>query len=864
MEIKSGTKLGPYEVTGLLGAGGMGEVYRAHDPRLNREVAVKILPASFAPDAQRLHRFEQEALATAALNHPNILAVFDIGTYRSASPDTEGAAAAAQECPYIVSELLEGESLRERLRSGPLSVRKATDYASQIARGLAAAHDKGIVHRDLKPDNIFIASDGQAKILDFGLAKLTRPEAGPDGQTLTRSIESDAGTVIGTVGYMSPEQVRGKPTDARSDLFSFGAILYEMLSGKRAFHGESSADVMSAILHQEPPELTETNRSVSPALDRIVRHCLEKNPAERFQSARDIAFDLEMVSGSSQSGARVQPPSRTAYIRRFMPLLWIALLIATAAIAFFAGRRPAAQLPQFRELSYERGAIPNARFAQDGRSVIYDATWDGKPVRVFTTPSDSAQPRALEFDQAHLFAVSSSGELAVGTGGVLGNHLDYRGATLGRAPSAGGAARAVLDNVAEADWAPDGTLAVVHTVNGHDRIEFPIGKVLFETSGWITGLRVSPKGDQIAFLEHPRWPDDRGSVSVVDTGGQKRTLSEEFESLDGLAWTPGGEIWFTGTSGTEYRSIQALDLAGHRRTVLRVPGVLTLFDISANGRVLMGVNSEKVGIKGRHSGKTAEQDLSWSGWTIASDVAPDGRFLLINEQSPIVGADYVVGMRTLDGSAPVRLGTGNAGNLSPDGKWVTSVPLTGAQRTLIFPVGVGTTKEVAANLDKLHYSFFADDRHLLLQGYEAGHALRCFSQEIDTGKMTPVTPEGVSACVGSLDGQTFAAPDLAGKLTLYPVNGGAPRTIPGDTTGMIPIRFGSDGTLYASHQNELPLRIFQINVTTGRQQVVTTLEPGDASGLIGISPVALSPDGKSYAYSYRRTLSELYVVEGLK
>jgi eukaryotic-like serine/threonine-protein kinase len=521
-------------------------------------------------------------------------------------------------------------------------------------------------------------------------------------------------------------------------------------------------------------------------------------------------------------------------------------------------------LPEFLNLSYERGAIANARFTQDGRSVIYDATWDGKPVRVFTTPSDSAQPRALDFDKAHLYAVSPTGELAIGTQGVLGNHLDYRNATLDRAPAAGGAARAVLDNVADADWAPDGTLAVVHTVNGHDRIEFPIGKVLFETPGWINGLRISPKGDQIAFLEHPRWPDDRGSVSVVNTSGNKRTVSEEFESLMGLAWTPNGEIWFTGTSGTEYRALQAVDLTGHRRTILRVPGVLTIFDIAANGRVLMSVSSEKVGVKGRESGKSAEQDLSWSGWSIAADITSDGKSLLFNEQSHIAGPDYVVAMRTLDGSAPVRLGIGNIGNLSPDGKWVTSVPLTGAQRTLIYPVGVGTTKELPVNLDKLHYSSFTDNHHLLVQGYEPGHAVRCLNQEIETGKMTPVTPEGISACTGSLDGKTFAAPDVGGKLTLYSVDGGASRTIPGDTTGMVPIRFGTDGSLYASYPNEVPQRVFKIDVVTGRQQVVTTLAPGDAAGLIGISPVALSPDGKSYAYSYRRTLSELYVVDGLK
>jgi serine/threonine protein kinase len=271
MALATGAKLGPYELATSIGAGGMGEVYRAHDHRLGRDVAVKIIPPSFASDASRVHRFEQEARAAAALNHPNILAVYDIGTH--------------DECPYIVSELLEGQTLRERLRGGPLPIRKVVDYALQIARGLVAAHDRGIVHRDLKPDNIFITNDGRVKILDFGLAKLTRPEAGIDDQTKT--MQSDPGTVLGTVGYMSPEQVRGKETDARSDLFSFGAVLYEMISGKRAFKGDSSADVLSAILKEEPPDVTEANQNVSPALDRVVRHPFPGRPDRRFKKDRE-------------------------------------------------------------------------------------------------------------------------------------------------------------------------------------------------------------------------------------------------------------------------------------------------------------------------------------------------------------------------------------------------------------------------------------------------------------------------------------------------------------------------------------------------------------------------------------------------
>src|ERR1700683_5122635 len=285
MALASGTKLGPYDLQSLLGAGGMGEVYRARDARLNRIVAIKVLPAMFSAGTGRLQPFMQEARSAAALNHPNILSIFDIG-------EESGS-------PYIVSELLEGQTLRERIRTGPLSSRKAIDYALQVARGLAAAHEKGIVHRDLKPENLFLTHDDRVKILDFGLAKLTRPETEADADAETVQVNTEPGQVMGTVGYMSPEQVRGKAADHRSDLFAFGSILYEMLSGQRAFQGETPADTMSAILKEEPAELSETARNVPPALERIVRHCLEKIPAHRFQSAGDLAFNLETLTDSS-------------------------------------------------------------------------------------------------------------------------------------------------------------------------------------------------------------------------------------------------------------------------------------------------------------------------------------------------------------------------------------------------------------------------------------------------------------------------------------------------------------------------------------------------------------------------------------
>jgi eukaryotic-like serine/threonine-protein kinase len=851
MAIKSDTRLGPYEIVSAIGAGGMGEVYRARDPRLKRDIAIKVLPASFSSDPLRLHRFEQEAIAAGALNHPNILAVYDIGQQGGS--------------PYIVSELLDGDTLRERLRSGPLPIRKAVDYAQQIASGLAAAHDKGIIHRDLKPENIFITNDGRVKILDFGLAKLTH-FGGSEGsdEVITQTIQSDPGTVLGTVGYMSPEQVRGKPADARSDLFSFGAILYEMLSGKRAFHGESPAETMSAILKEELQELTETNRNVPPALEHIVRHCLEKSPQERFQSARDIAFDLEMVSETSQTSARVQPIAFTFRWRRLLPIFWIISLVLVAVAAFLLGKRGAGSSPRFRTLSYERGSIPNARFTPDGRSVIYDAAWEGRPLKVFSTPAESVQPRALEFEQAHLLAVSRSGDIALGLAGMLGNHLDVRFATLGIAPLAGGAPRELLDNVAEADWGPDGTLAVVHTVNNRDRIEFPTGRVLYETTSWITGVRISPKGDRIAFLEHPVWPDDRGWVAAVDLSGHEQKLTQEYESLVGLAWSPGGDLWFAATQGNEYRSLRAVDLGGHERVVLTVPGTLRLYDIAHDGRVLLSLDNEHVGVKAYAPGQNGERDLSWSGWTIADDISRDNKWLLFDEQSVIAGSSYIVAIRSMEGSPPVRLGHGNGGYFSQNGKWVSTVPLTGEPRIVLLPTGVGAAKDLPVPLEKASFALLSpDDHHVMFGGAEQGHAFRCYVQEIDTGKIRAATPEGVYPCVPSPDGASVAAVNSEGKLAIYSPTTDQARIIPGDTSGLQPIRWCADGGLYV-YRNQLPLRILRIDPATGKQTVARELAPTDAAGLIGISPVVLSPDAKAYAYSYRRTLSELYVVEGLK
>jgi serine/threonine protein kinase len=394
-----GTRLGPYEILSLLGAGGMGEVYRARDTRLNRDVAVKVLPRSLVQSPAALARFEREAQAVAALSHPNILAIHDFGK--------EG------DVVYAVAELLQGQTLQERLTEGALSQRKAVEIALAIAHGLSAAHEKGIVHRDLKPANVFLTREGSVKLLDFGLAKVMAPPlASPDAPTVHPATEP--GVVMGTVGYMSPEQVRGKPLDYRSDIFSFGAILYEMLSGQRAFRGDSAADTMAAILNAEPPDLSTMNQNVSPALELVVRHCLEKNPEQRFQSVRDLAFHLDALSSIS-SAPQVVRADPAAPRRRRLPLAVAGVLLAavTAGAVWLLAPSRTADPPRYHQLTFRRGTILSARFLKDGESIVYGAAWDGEPFRVFSLQAGRRESAAVALPPADVLSVSSSGELAL-------------------------------------------------------------------------------------------------------------------------------------------------------------------------------------------------------------------------------------------------------------------------------------------------------------------------------------------------------------------------------------------------------------------------------------------------------------------
>jgi eukaryotic-like serine/threonine-protein kinase len=866
MTLAAGTKLGPYEILAPIGAGGMGEVYRAKDTRLGREVAVKILPPAFALDPERLRRFTSEAQAVAALNHPNILAIHDIGNEAGSQ--------------YLVMEFLDGESLRERLQAGALSIRKATEYAEQIAKGLAAAHDKGIVHRDLKPENIFITRDGHVKILDFGLAKLTAAEPKDANETLTRASATQPGVVLGTVGYMSPEQVRGQAADQRSDLFSFGAILYEMLSGKRAFTGDSSVEVMSAILKEEPPPLTETLRTIPPALDRIVHHCLEKNPAERFQSARDVAFNIASLSdiSSTSSGtsgttaaAAASAAASAQHAAAFKNMRVIALvsagvLLAGAAAMWLLLRQMPRHTPAtFERITFGSGSVGAARFTSDGQTIIFDAAWDGGATRLYQWRADTPQAQPMGADDARVVAISKSNELAV----LLHvGALDRQPVTLARMPLAGGAPREVLESVRDATWSPDEQLAVVHAVNGRDRLEYPIGKVLYETPGWISNPRFSPDGRTIAFLDHLAFPDAAGTVSVVDLNGRREVLTPSWDDTRGLAWS-GKEILYGG-SNANWDALRAVDLAKHDRLLLALPAMVEVKDVAADGRLLIDSRNNRLPVVGRTAGMDHERDLSWLDVTILGDISRDGKQISLTEQDSTGSSPngYSVGMRGMDGSPVIRLGDGLAGQFSADGKWVTALSFVRPPKISVIPLAAGQTKEVPLpGIDRLIgivVGFFPDGKRVWFNAADNAGSVRAFAAEIAGGTPAPITPEGVLADGISDDGQTVVGSDADGFLALYPMGGGPARRVPGVAAKEKFVQWGADGRSIYVRDHDLPTTISQVNLASGQRTAVLKLLPADPSGVVTIFNVSMTRDAKSYAYGFRRSLSQLLVVKGLQ
>jgi len=850
----TGQLVGHYRVLEKIGAGGMGEVFRARDERLGRDVALKLIRPASSDNPDHLRRFEQEARAAAALNHPNILAIYDVGF--------EGTV------PYIVSELLQGKNLRQRLLEGPIPMREAADYALQIAHGLTAAHERLIVHRDLKPENLFLTHDGRIKILDFGVAKLQTPTEDK------RSIENlttvtKHGAMIGTVAYMSPEQLRGKPVDHRSDIFSFGAILYEMMAGCRAFRGETEVDTMTAVLREEPPSASLDAAAIPAGYQDIVKHCLEKEPENRFQSAKDLVFTLQTLSTSPARAL----PSPKPVPRTTSALPWaLAAVMAVATVLLLLTqilRAPVAP-PAYRRLTFEAGTVYSARFAPDGQSIVYGAAWNGKPVQLFSTVGNSLLTQPLNLSDANLLAISPSNELAVVLHGTHNGQLETIDGMLGRTPLAGGSPKEILADVRWADWDAKGGLAVVHYVDGHGRLEYPIGKVLYQSDGWISNIRFSPQGDKIAFMDHPAPWDNRGAVSVVDLAGHVKTLTEEWASEQGLAWRPAGdEIWFTAVKEGQTLNLMAVSLSGKVRTVLDLPTGITLHDIAPDGRVLVALNSKRLAMAFSTLGDKQDVELSWHDWNVAKDISRDGRFVLFEDASEAAGPGYAVALRKLDGTLPERLGDGSAGGLSPDGKWAIAVSTGHPEQVTLLPTGPGQPRPVDVSaLEQIPNGwarFLTDGQRLIANGNERGHATRCFVLDLAGGKPKAVTPEGIVCGPSSPDSRFVVGVGPSSAVAIYPIGDGSPRAIPGLEAGFLPVQWSDDGSvLYGYHRGELPSKIYKVEIATGKQTVVQELRPGAPAGVVTVAPVVVSRDGTRFVYSYNQAMSVLYLISGLR
>lgn len=555
------------------------------------------------------------------------------------------------------------------------------------------------------------------------------------------------------------------------------------------------------------------------------------------------------------------------------PKLWLQfgaaflLLVACATVAYRQGKKSSAlPPPSFHRLTFERGIIYSARFAPDNQ-IIYDASWDNKPVRIFTTHAGILQPMPLDITSAHLLGVSATGELALSLNGYTFSLPFFQNGTLARAPMSGGAPRQLLDDVRWADFGRNDELAVVHHLNGKSRLEYPVGRVLYENAGWISDIRFSPQGDRIAFADHPSWNDDGGSIVVLDLKTQKKTtLSTEWESARGMAWSArGDEVWFTAAKSGERRDLLAVDLRGRQRELLQVPGGITLYDIASDGRVLLTVDNERNGTM--VLSPVGERDISWSDISFPQALSPDGKQVLLEDQSKDAGPDYLVGLRGIDGSPPVRLGEGWGGTFSRDGKWTATAIPSSPESTFLLPIGTGERRELrhpgVRSFNVVH--FMPDGQSVLFLGIEPGHLVRCYIQSLDGRPPSPLTPDGVIAGYPSPDGRYLVALQPDDTRAIFDIKRGEFRAIPeGITKRLMPIGWSPDSRyLYMHSQTSPPSQIWELDIARGTERPVRQLSPADPAGILDIFQVQMTPDAKTFVYGYDRYLSELYVVDGL-
>jgi eukaryotic-like serine/threonine-protein kinase len=842
--LSGGERFGAYEIMEPIGAGAMGEVYRARDPRLGREVAIKLLPSAFASDPARLERFEREARTAGSLNHANVLTVHELGRDNGT--------------PYIVAELLLGETLRARMRRSPIPPQTAIAWAAQIAHGVSAAHAVGIVHRDLKPENIFLARGGAVKILDFGLAKELNFAAEAAGI-------SELGLVVGTPGYLAPEQAGAAVAGPGCDIFSLGVILFEMLTGRRPFAGASWVEELNSAATSEAPDLPSDLAGVNdvPALDRIVKRCLAKQPEERFESARDLAFALENIP------QRVTPRPARSGLRPVGAAAVFVVLAVLAGTAFFAGTTLRGRPPIYQPLTLRRGIVSAARFAHNGNTVVYSTKWDDGNLAVFSTRSDRPEENSLQHPGRLLFSVSQE-QIALCKPNVI---TQYRViGTLEVAPLAvGGGAleRADGHDVAAADWSPDGSkLAVVRVSSRGSVVEYPIGKVIYScpSPGYIDVLRVSPDGKAVAFLEHPLEDDSAGWVAVVDAARVRRGPTR-FNSMRGLAWAESGEVWFAAAQRGMNMGVWAFRPAGSRpeRLVGGYPGYISMEDFS-RGRALISSHTISQSMV-RVDAAGNQKDFYWQDVSQVRDLSTDGNTVLFSESGNATQKDYVAYVRKADGSAPIFYGIGMP--LSFCRRGVIANP-AGPPAPLLL-LGQGDPIQIAGDgIDHLGASWLPDEKRFVFAGVGPDKRIAYYVQSLEGGPPAAITRGDIhferrSPVVVSPEGRQVAALGDDGRIQLFPTDPAEPADpvpVPGADDGVTPLQWCRDETLIVHRYGQGGL--LKVKIRGGAPILWKQLRPPTSVGLLDVTPIRVSRDCRSYAFSPINVFSRVMLATGLR
>ena len=820
----AGTSVGPYRLDAQIGAGGMGAVYRAWDPRLERVIAIKLLHAAGSA------RIAAEARAAAAISHPNVVAIHDVGT--------------SGDITYVAMELVDGESLRSVIAHGPMAVDRACELALDLVLGLAAAHARGVIHRDLKPENLIVASDGRLRILDFGLAKIL--DAAPLDET-------EPGTVQGTPGYMAPEQARGEPADARSDLFAVGAIVHELVTGRRAFAGTSHADRLSAVLRDTP-----AFDGLGP-LAPIVERCLAKEPRDRFQSATDLAWALGRVR---HTDATPQPVSTSARAAPAVRVSRRAVLVGAGAASlagvagYLLGRRravvPELAGPKFVPLTARTGRVFTARFTHVGTHAVYGGAWDGEPLRTYMMDLATGGTRTLELPPADVLAVSARGELAIAFDRRFVDHQSATG-RLAIVPLAGGAPRPLADEVQDADFAPDGSLAVVRPGDRGFRLELPLGNVLVETEQWLTHPRVSPDGARVAYLAHPNTNDDAGDVMIVEVATRTtRTSSGGWTSIAGLAWAAADTLWFTASRGAEFNAVRAVTLDGAVRRIADAPGRLRLHDVASDGRALVTLDSWRLRTLAGGGG-VPDRDLSRSHVSYVADLSADGSTLAVAELDDTSGIPSTYLVPVADGPS-LRLGPGFPLAIAPSGSRVAVRALGDGGPELVAYATASAARSRIATVEPIHGARWIDDATLIAAG-----PTRIWRLSLSASPLA-LTPEGQAGRL-AIDPARRRSAFIDGKDRLHVIELGtsAVTTLPGTFARQRVCGWLASPDAILVCTTTTPLVVTRIDPASGAVTPHLEIAP-PAVGLKAVDSVVIHSDGVRYAYSYGQELSQLFVM----